>query len=51
MIGIHFPLTRVVIASTDKEWVTPKFKKLVAEKQKAHFEGKIELRDSLAKKN
>ena len=50
VIDIYFPLTNVVIASTDKEWVTPKIKKLISGRQKAHFEGKIELRDSLAKK-
>ena len=51
LINIYFPLTNVVISSTDKEWVTPKIKKLISGRQKAHFEGKIELRDSLAKKN
>ena len=51
VIDIYFPLTSVVISSTDKEWVTPEIKKLISGRQKAHFEGRIELRDSLAKKN
>ena len=38
-----------MISSTDKEWVTPKIKDLFSKRQKAHFEGKFEIRDSLAK--
>ena len=41
VIDIYFPLTNVVISSTDKEWVTPEIKKLISGRQKAHFEGRI----------
>ena len=50
MIDRYFPLVKVVISSTDKEWVTPKIKELINKRQKAHMEGLSELRDSLAKK-
>ena len=49
VINIYFPLLKFVISSTDKEWVTPKIKDLFSKRQKAHFEGKFETRDSLAK--
>ena len=45
----YFPLKNVVVSSTNKEWVTPKIKSLISKRQKAHFEGKLEIRDSLAK--
>ena len=49
MVNQFFPLTNFVISSTDKEWVTPKIKDLFTKRQKAHMEGKFDLRDSLAK--
>ena len=49
MVDHFFPLSNFVISSTDKEWVTPKIIDLIAKRQKAHMEGKCELRDRLAK--
>ena len=50
MVNRYFPLSKVVIANTDKEWITPKIKELISEKQKAHFKKCFYERDSLAKK-
>ena len=36
MIDKLFPPIKVVIASNDKEWITPKIKCLIAERQRAH---------------
>ena len=51
MIDIFSPLKKVVLLSTDKEWVTTKLKYLISKRQKAHFEEKFKVRDSLAKQN
>ena len=48
MIDIFFPLKKVKIPSTDKEWITPIIKDLISKRQKAHMEKKVELRDTLA---
>ena len=50
MIEKYFPLKPVLISNTDKEWVTPDIKKLIAERQKAHKLKDYDLRDYLAKK-
>ena len=50
MIDICFPLKKVAILSTDKEWITPKIKELISKRQRAHMEEKFELRDTLASK-
>ena len=49
MINIFFPLKKVRIPSTDREWITPKIKELIAKRQKAHMVRNFELRDSLHK--
>ena len=51
MIEKYFPLKPVLISNTDKEWVTPDIKKLIAERQKAHKLKDYDLRDYLAKKD
>ena len=45
-----FPLQKIVISSTDKEWMTPLIKKLISQRQAAHAANLIDLRDCLAKK-
>ena len=50
MIDKFFPPIKVVIAKNDKEWITPKIKSLIAQRQKAHHSGKQIVRDELAKK-
>ena len=50
MVEKYFPLTPVTITNTDKDWVTPNIKKLIAQRQKAHKLNNYELRNSLAKK-
>ena len=50
MVEKFFPLTPVIITNTDKDWVTPKIKKLISQRQKAHRLKKFNLRDKLAKK-
>ena len=49
MVDHCFPLIKVETSSTDKEWVTPKIKSLIMKRQKAHMEGRFELRNILAK--
>ena len=50
MIDKFFPPTKVVIADNDKEWITPKIKGLIAERQKAHLSKNYASRNHLAKK-
>ena len=50
MIDKFFPPIKIVVAKNDKEWITPKIKCLIAERQKAHHSGKKVVRDQLAKK-
>ena len=49
MIEKYFPLVAVVSSSDDREWITPKIKNLISERQKAHLLGKFEARDCIAK--
>ena len=49
MVEKYFPLTPVSITNTDKEWVTPNIKKLIAQRQKAHRLKKYKLSNNLAK--
>ena len=50
MIDKFFPPIKIVAAKSDKEWITPKIKSLIAERQKAHQAGSYCTRDQLAKK-
>ena len=45
-----FPLQKIIISSTDKEWMTPLIKKLISQRQAAHAANLIDVRDCLAKK-
>ena len=50
MIDKLFPLKKITISSTDKEWITPKIKTLIKQRQKAHFAKNPELVKYLASK-
>ncbi len=50
MIDKFFPLVKVVATQNDKEWITPKIKSLIADRQKAHKSRSYSTRDQLAKK-
>ena len=50
MIDKFFPLKSVISAWDDKEWITPKIKCLIRERQKAHKSKNFDLRDHLATK-
>ena len=50
MIDKFFPPIQVVMSSNDKEWITPKIKYLIAERQRAHLSKKKEAKELLAKK-
>ena len=50
MINRFFTPIKIVVAKNDKEWITPKIKSLIAQRQKAHHSGKQVIRDQLAKK-
>ena len=50
MIERCFPLTRFVLSSSDKEWITTKIKKLIELRQQAHNARLFELRDLYAKR-
>ena len=50
MIDKFFPPKKVIVAKNDKEWITPKIKCLISERQKAHHSGRTEVRDQLAKR-
>ena len=45
-----FPQIQIIAAKNDKEWITPKIKSLIADRQKAHCCGNILKRDQLAAK-
>ena len=45
-----FPPKKVTINSSDKEWITPKIKKLIAQRQKAYLANKFDQSKNLAKK-
>ena len=49
MIDKFFPLVKVVMTNNDKEWITPKIKGLVAERQRAHLKRNFKKRDNLAR--
>ena len=36
MVENLFPLQKITLSSSDKEWMTPKIKDLIAQRQKAH---------------
>ena len=50
MIEKYFPIQKITISSSDKEWTTVKIKDLIRQRQKAHKAKNIELRNILAKK-
>ena len=50
MIDLFFPIKKIKFFSSDKEWITPNIKNLIKQRQKAHFAGKIDLRNHLVKK-
>ena len=45
-----FPLQKINISDTDKEWMTPDIKNLISERQLAHNSKLFDLRDHLAKR-
>ena len=50
MIDKFFPLKKIEISSTDKEWMTPNIKSLIKQRQKAHVARNFDLRNHLSKK-
>ena len=50
MVDKYFPLKKVLISSTDKEWMTPKIKLLILQRQKALKLKKADLHSHLARK-
>ena len=50
MIDKFFPLKKIDISSSDKEWITPNIKNMIKERQKAHLAQNIDLRNHLEKK-
>ena len=50
MIDSIFPLQKIVISNTDKEWMTPMIKNLISQRQAAHDANLTALRDCLAKR-
>ena len=51
MIDKFFPPIQVVVADSDKKWITKKIKCLIAERQKAHKSKNYTTRSLLAKKD
>ena len=49
MIDKYFPIVAVISSKNDKEWITPKIKTLIAERQKAHHNKNFYVRDTLAR--
>ena len=47
-IDKYFPLIKVTAVKNDKEWITPKIKSLIADRQKAHMCGNFLKRNQLA---
>ena len=50
MVEKIFPLQKIIISNSDKEWMTPKIKDLIAQRQKAHNANNVDLKSYLAKK-
>ena len=50
MIDKFFPLKKIDISSSDKEWITPNIKNMIKERHKAHLAQNIDLRNHLEKK-
>ena len=50
MVEECFPLQKIIISSTDKEWMTPKIKDLISQRQKAHKAKNFELKNYLDRK-
>ena len=51
MIDKFFPVQKIKISSSDKEWITVKIKDLIAQRQKAHKANNFDLKNILAKKS
>ena len=47
MVEKYFPLTPITVTNTDKEWITPRIKKLILKRQNAHRRKNYKLRDTL----
>ena len=47
MVEKYFPLTPITVTNTDKEWITPKIKRLILKRQNAHRRKNYKLRDAL----
>ena len=43
-------IRKIIISSSDKEWMTPKIKDLISQRQKAHKAKNFELKNHLDKK-
>ena len=50
MIDKYFPVQKITISSSDKEWMTVKIKDLISQRQKAHKAKNGVLKNILAKK-
>ena len=50
MIEKYFPVQKITISTSDKEWMTVKIKDLINQRQKAHKANNFELKNILAKK-
>ena len=50
MINKFFPTKQVTINSSDKDWITPKIKRLIDQRQKAYLAKKFELSKQLSRK-
>ena len=50
MVENLFPLQKIIFSSSDKEWMTPKIKDLIARRQKAHKAENAKLTKYLARK-
>ena len=50
MIDKFFPLKKIDISSSDKEWITPKIKILIKQRQRAHVIKNYDLRKHSNKK-
>ena len=50
MIEKCFPIQSIKISTSDKEWMTPKIKDLIKQRQKAHMANNFKLRKSLITK-
>ena len=49
MLNRFFTPIKIVVAKNDKEWITPKIKCLIAQRQTAHHSGRQVVRDQLVK--